>query len=74
MNAFEPVMVANLFQSIDIMKRAMRILSDRCIAGITPNIGSAAELSRIYRGIVLSHFKLMPQTKEIQQQKSSKDS
>jgi len=43
LNAFEPVMVANLFQSIDIMKRAMRILSDRCIAGITPNIGSAAE-------------------------------
>jgi aspartate ammonia-lyase len=38
LNAFEPVMVANLFQSIDIMKRAMRILGDRCIAGITPNI------------------------------------
>jgi len=37
LNAFEPVMVANLFQSIDIMKRAMRILGDRCIAGITPN-------------------------------------
>lgn len=43
LNAFEPVMIANLFQSIDIMKRAMRILSDRCIAGITPNTGSAAE-------------------------------
>ena len=40
LNAFEPVMVANLFQSIGIMKRAMRILSDRCIAGITANIGS----------------------------------
>ena len=38
LNAFEPVMVANLFQSIDIMKRAMLILGDRCIAGITPNI------------------------------------
>jgi len=38
LNAFEPIMVANLFQSIDIMKRAMRILADRCIAGITPNI------------------------------------
>ena len=37
LNAFEPVMVANLFQSIDIMKRAMRILGDRCIAGIMPN-------------------------------------
>jgi len=36
-------MFANLFQSIGIMKRAMRILSDRCIAGITPNIGLAAE-------------------------------
>lgn len=30
-------MVANLFQSIDIIKRAMRILADRCVAGITPN-------------------------------------
>ena len=38
LNAFEPVMVANLFQSIDIMKRAMRILGDRCVSGITPNI------------------------------------
>jgi aspartate ammonia-lyase len=36
LNAFEPIMVANLFQSIDIMKRAMRILADRCIVGITP--------------------------------------
>ncbi len=38
LNAFEPIMVANLFQSIDIIKRAMRILADRCVAGITPNI------------------------------------
>lgn len=38
LNAFEPIMVANLFQSIDIMKRAMLILADRCIAGITPNL------------------------------------
>ena len=38
LNAFEPVMVANLFESIDIMKRAMRILGDRCVSGITPNI------------------------------------
>ena len=37
LNAFEPIMVANLFQSIDIIKRAMRILADRCVAGITPN-------------------------------------
>jgi aspartate ammonia-lyase len=43
LNAFEPVMVANLFQSIDIMKRAMRILGDRCIAGITPNIEKCQE-------------------------------
>ena len=34
----EPVMVANLFQSIDIMKRAMLILADHCVAGIQPNI------------------------------------
>jgi aspartate ammonia-lyase len=40
LNAFEPIMVANLFQSIDIIKRAMRILADRCVAGITPNIES----------------------------------
>ncbi len=38
LNAFEPIMLANLFQSIDIMKRAMRILADRCVAGITPNV------------------------------------
>ncbi|MHB1053905.1 MAG: lyase family protein [Thiobacillus sp.] len=37
LNAFEPIMVANLFQSIDIIKRAMRILADRCVKGITPN-------------------------------------
>ncbi len=37
LNAFEPIMVANLFQSIDIMKRAMRILGDRCISGIKAN-------------------------------------
>ena len=40
LNAFEPIMVANLFQSIDIIKRAMRILADRCVAGITPNTES----------------------------------
>lgn len=37
LNAYEPIMVANLFQSIEIMKRTMRILADRCVAGITLN-------------------------------------
>ncbi|NOZ02946.1 MAG: aspartate ammonia-lyase, partial [Deltaproteobacteria bacterium] len=38
LNAFEPVMGFNLFQSIHTLKRAMRVLSGRCVDGITANV------------------------------------
>jgi aspartate ammonia-lyase len=37
LNAMEPIIAYNLFQSIDILERACRVLADRCISGITAN-------------------------------------
>ncbi|WP_010532556.1 aspartate ammonia-lyase [Brachybacterium squillarum] len=37
LNAFEPVICFNILESTRIMTRAMRTLSERCIAGITVN-------------------------------------
>jgi aspartate ammonia-lyase len=33
----EPIIAYNLFQSIDMLERACRVLADRCISGITAN-------------------------------------
>jgi aspartate ammonia-lyase len=38
LNAFEPVIGYNLFDSIEMLKDGCRILSDRCVAGITANV------------------------------------
>ncbi|MBN2550427.1 MAG: aspartate ammonia-lyase [Anaerolineales bacterium] len=37
LNAFEPVIAFNLFRSLDMLGRACRTLSQRCIDGITAN-------------------------------------
>lgn len=37
LNVMEPVMVESLFESIEILKRGMDTLGERCIAGITAN-------------------------------------
>jgi aspartate ammonia-lyase len=38
LNAFEPVIGYNIFDSIEMLKDGCRILSDRCVAGITANV------------------------------------
>ena len=37
LNAFEPVILHNLIQSVEILDRAAQALTDHCIAGITAN-------------------------------------
>lgn len=44
LNAFEPVIGFNLFQSLQILERAMDVLRERCVDGITAN----AEVCRGY--------------------------
>ncbi len=38
LNAFEPVIGFNLFQSLQILERAMNVLRERCVDGITANV------------------------------------
>jgi len=38
LNAFEPIIGCNLFDSIEMLKDGCRILSDRCVSGITANV------------------------------------
>lgn len=44
LNAFEPVLLHRLFESIETLGRAAATLTDRCIAGIECNAGRCAEL------------------------------
>lgn len=37
LNAFEPVIAFNILESMRIMKRAMNVLTERCVTGITAN-------------------------------------
>ncbi|HEU0306694.1 MAG TPA: aspartate ammonia-lyase [Lysobacter sp.] len=37
LNAFEPVITFNILQSVRIMTRAMTVLTERCVSGITAN-------------------------------------
>jgi aspartate ammonia-lyase len=37
LNAFEPVITFNILQSMRIMTRAMEVLTERCVTGITAN-------------------------------------
>jgi aspartate ammonia-lyase len=52
LNVFEPIIAFNLFQTMDMLLRAMRILKDRCITGITANRERCAQLVRMSAGIV----------------------
>ncbi len=44
LNAFEPVVFYNLFESISILKEAVETLTDNCISGITANRERCKEL------------------------------
>jgi aspartate ammonia-lyase len=43
LNAFEPIIGLNLFESLQILDRALAILSERCIKGITANPGTCTK-------------------------------
>ncbi len=38
LNVMEPVMVQSLFESIEMLKNGMKVLTNRCITGITANV------------------------------------
>jgi aspartate ammonia-lyase len=44
LNAFEPVIVLNVLQSMRILRHAMDTLTDRCIAGIEANLEHCADV------------------------------
>lgn len=44
LNAFEPVLFYNLFESIDTLKGAVNTLTNNCVIGITANIDRCSEL------------------------------
>jgi aspartate ammonia-lyase len=52
LNVFEPLIGFNLFQTMDMLGRAMGILRERCIVGITANRERCAQLVRQSAGIV----------------------
>lgn len=52
LNAFEPVIAANLFQSIRILDRGCRTLAGRCVDGITANIERCRDMVELSIGVV----------------------
>jgi aspartate ammonia-lyase len=52
LNAFEPVIAVNLFQSIRMLERACRTLKERCVDGITANTARCREMVESSIGIV----------------------
>lgn len=54
LNAFEPVVFYNLFQSIETLGRGVNTLTDNCIVGITANKERCKELVENSVGIVTS--------------------
>jgi aspartate ammonia-lyase len=52
LNVMEPVIAYNSFQSIDMLRRACRILGERCIDGITANKEQCRKLVENSVGIV----------------------
>ncbi|KGP75119.1 aspartate ammonia-lyase [Desulfosporosinus sp. Tol-M] len=52
LNAMEPVMVLNLLQSLDILSNVLRVFRDRCVVGITANVGRCREMVENSVGIV----------------------
>lgn len=51
LNAFEPVMIYAIFESIDLLINAMKMLREKCIDGITGNYEHGKEL--VYNSISL---------------------
>jgi aspartate ammonia-lyase len=52
LNAFEPVITFNILQSMRIMTRAMTVLTDRCVSGISANEARCRALVTQSIGIV----------------------
>jgi aspartate ammonia-lyase len=52
LNAFEPVITFNILQSMRIMTRAMTVLTERCVTGITANEARCRALVTQSIGIV----------------------
>ncbi len=50
LNAFEPLIAYNFFQALKVLKNAIPILAEKCIAGIRPN---KAGLDVVYRSVGL---------------------
>lgn len=51
LNAFEPVVFYNLFESITMLTQAVETLTDNCITGITANRGHCRQLMESSAGI-----------------------
>lgn len=52
LNAFEPIIFYNLFQSIDTITRAVGTLVDNCIVGITANVDHCREMVENSVGVI----------------------
>lgn len=52
LNAFEPIIFYNLFQSIETLTRAVKTLVDNCIVGITANTEHCREMVENSIGII----------------------
>ncbi|MDV7341214.1 aspartate ammonia-lyase [Terasakiella sp. A23] len=52
LNAFEPVIIFNILQSMRILTRAMNVLSEKCVSGITANEEHCKKLIENSIGII----------------------
>jgi aspartate ammonia-lyase len=52
LNVFEPVIAYNLFQSINMLRRACRVLAEKCVDGITANRDQCRKLVEQSVGLV----------------------
>jgi len=52
LNAFEPVIVYNLMSSLRMMTKAITMLTERCIHGITVNLGHCEQLVKDSIGVI----------------------
>ena len=44
LNAFEPIIAHSLFETIELLSRACRLLAERCVTGIQANTARLREL------------------------------
>lgn len=51
LNVMMPVIAHNLLQSIDILNNVVEVLADRCVSGITANVGRCRELAERSLGL-----------------------